>query len=101
MAKIKKMPGLKIINGFKGILDYYFYMGIACVRKWPSKPTKIRSEAVRAQWANWRFASQTWNKLSQEVRAAYCFTAQESNLTGRDLYMKSFISSYFREGQWD
>ena len=35
MAVIARMPSVAIVNGFKGVLDYYVYRGIPCVRKWP------------------------------------------------------------------
>ena len=101
MAKIKKMPGTKVISGFKGTLDYYFYMGVACVRSWPRSPGKIRSPAVMAQWQAWSYITKHWNYLSPEVRRAYESTATGSSLTGRDLFTKAFISSYFRLGQFD
>lgn len=100
MAIIKSMPAEAIISGFKGTLDFYYYMGLLVVRKWPSSPGHIRTIPVMAQWEAWSFASKTWNNLSQEVRDAYITTAAFSSLSGRDLYMKSFISDYFREGQW-
>ena len=101
MAIITNMPGLEIIDGFKGTLDFYVYMGLNCVRTWPRSPGKIRSPAVMAQWAAWRYIASQWNYLSPEVRRAYEQTATGSSLTGRDLFTKSFISTYFRDGQWD
>lgn len=101
MAIITEMLGEKVISGFRGVLDYYYYMGIPCVRSWPKKPSAERSPAVRAQWPIWGYITKHWNYLPPEIRRAYEQTATGSSLTGRDLFIKAFISSYFRKGQWD
>lgn len=101
MAKIKKLPGDKVISGFRGILDFYLYMGIVCVRKWPKKPSMPRSPASTATATIFGYAAHIWGQLSPEIMQAYQETAAESSLTARDTFVKSFIKDYFREGQWD
>ena len=93
MAKIKEMPALSIVNGFKGKLDFYYNMGIACVRRWPKSPGRLRSPAVMAQWDTWRFISKAWSKLSPEMQAIYIASAFGTNLSGRDLFHKNYINS--------
>ena len=87
------MPGQAIINGFKGTLDYYVWMGIACVRSWPRSPGHDRAPAVEAQWPAFTYAAKTWAKLSLEVKQAYNQMAVSTNLTGKDLFVKSFITA--------
>jgi len=101
VARLDVLPSEAIIDGLKGILDYYVHKGIPCVRSWPRSPGHRRAPAVEAQWAAFSWAAANWNSLTPEVQAAYTQTAQGSSLTGRDLFMKSFISDYFRDGQWD
>lgn len=101
MAKLKKLPNLAIINGFKGKIDYYIWCGVPCARSWPRSPGRLRAPAVKAQWPAFAWAAANWNSLSPEVQEAYRRTAQESRMSGRDLFVKSFISDYFRDGQWD
>lgn len=101
MAVIKAMPSEAIISGFKGTLDFYYNMGLACVRKWPRSPGRRRTPAVEAQWSAFSWAASNWNSLDPEVQAAYIETAGASSLSGRDLFTKAFITDYFREGQWD
>lgn len=100
MAVIKKLPSLVIIDGFKGKLDFYVHNGVPCVRRWPRSPGKRRSPSVEAQWPAFTFAAANWNALSPEVQAAYNETASETNMSGRDLFTKGFITDYFRIGQW-
>ncbi|GAI21985.1 unnamed protein product, partial [marine sediment metagenome] len=49
MAVITKMPGMAIVNGFKGTLDFYVHCGTNCVRKWPRSPGHSRAPEVEAQ----------------------------------------------------
>ena len=68
MAIIKVMPGEAIISGFRGVLDYYYYCGLAVVRKWPASPGHKRSPEVEAGWSAFTAASRLWTQLSPEVQ---------------------------------
>lgn len=95
MAKIAKLPSLAIINGFKGTIDFYVHDGQPCARSWPRSPGHKRSPAVQAGWSAFTWASQNWQALSEEVRHAYRDMASGTNMTGRDIFVKSYISSAF------
>jgi len=111
MSKLGALPALAIIDGFKGVIDYYVNHqtcdpelagpGIPCARSWPRSPGQKRAPLVEAQWPAFTWAASNWNSLSPEVQEAYRKTAQGTNLTARDLFTKAFITDYFREGQWD
>lgn len=96
MAKITEMVGEKIISGFRGSLDFYYYMGIACVRKWPSSPGHFRSPPVMAGWAAFSYAASEWNNLSPEVRRTYEELAIASGLSGRDMFTRAYMKGLFR-----
>ncbi|MBA7567137.1 hypothetical protein ES708_08837 [subsurface metagenome] len=93
MAKIKKLPGTAIINGFKGVLDYYVWKGIACVRRWPRSPGHRRAPAVEAQWSAFSEATKLWQLLSPEVQDAYNQMAAGTHLTGRDIQVKTYLTN--------
>lgn len=95
MAIIKEMVGEKIISGFKGVIDYYYYMGLACARRWPKSPGHIRSPAVMAQWPAWSYAAKTWHLLPLHVQEAYKLTAHSTDITGFELFMKAFTTGDF------
>ena len=96
MAKLLAMPQQAIIDGFKGSIDFYVYMGIPCARAWPKSPGKARSASVMAQWPTFTYASREWNNLSQAVRDAYIELATNSGLTGRDMFMRAYITGLYR-----
>ncbi|GAJ24730.1 unnamed protein product, partial [marine sediment metagenome] len=76
MAKITKMPGMAIVAGFKGTLDYYVHCGVNCVRSWPRSPGHDRAPAVEAQWAAFSWAASNWKELALPVKEAYNHMAQ-------------------------
>ena len=93
MAKIEKLPGLKVISGFKGTIDFYLWNGIACVRRWPRSPGHRRAPAVEAQWSAFSEATKLWNQLSPEVQEAYKRMAAGTHLSGRDLSVKCYLTN--------
>lgn len=110
MAKLAALPEMAIISGFKGLIDFYVNyqthqadtgeIGTPCARRWPRSPGSKRAPLVQAQWPAFAWAASNWTSLSPYVQEAYRQTAQQSNLTARDLFTKSFITDYFRQGQW-
>jgi len=83
---------MDIINGFKGVLDFYVYKGVPCVRSWPRSPGHDRAPAVQAQWPAFTWAAKSWKHLNIEIKEAYNQMAVSTYKTGKDLYMQSFIS---------
>ena len=93
MAKITKMPGLRVISGFKGTLDFYVHCGQACVRSWPRSPGHKRAPAVEARWPAFATASRLWNELSPEIQDAYYRMSAGLRLSGRDIFIKGYLSA--------
>lgn len=86
---------MNIIRGFRRTLDFYLWMGIPCVRMWPQSKLKTRSKAVMQGWTPFTIATQEWNNLDPVVRAAYDSMTQNSDMTGRDLQIRSYLSGLF------
>jgi len=96
MAKLLAMPEMDIIDGFKGSVDFYVYMGIPVARAWPKSPGDARSPAVRAQWPFFTYASREWKNLSPFVQAAYTELSTNSGLSGRDMMIRAYLSGLYR-----
>lgn len=90
------MVGQKIIDGFKGVIDFYYYMGVPCARSWPKKIGANRSPAVMAQWPIWTEAARLWGEISPTVREAYVQMAVSTDLTGKDMFFRGYISGILR-----
>lgn len=96
MAKLRQMPSLAIISGYKGSIDFYLWKGIPCARSWPRSPGHQRSPAVMAQWQAFTTASREWPFLSPTIQAAYQEMATDSGLTARDLQIRGYIGGLYR-----
>jgi len=96
MAIIKEMVGEKIIAGFRGKVDFYYYCGLAVARRWPKSPGSRRSPSVRAWWLPFTTASRLWRELSPEVRRTYEEMATGSGLSGKDLFMRAYMKGLYR-----
>ena len=99
MAKISAMPGQDIIDGFKGILDYYLFhpfcnseKTIPCVRMWPRPPTLARTPEVQARWPAFGYVNQMRDAISPEVVAAYKTLTPGTSLIWTDIMTKGYIS---------
>lgn len=106
MAKLKVLPALAIIDGFKGKVDYYINYqtsdpalrgeGIPCARMWPRSPGHRRAPAVEAQWAKFAYISGKWLTLSNEIQDAYREMASGTGLSGRDMFTRGYLSGLYR-----
>jgi len=48
MARLDALPSIDIIRGFKGILDFYLWKGLPCVRAWPAWRPARQTDASKA-----------------------------------------------------
>jgi len=83
---------MKVISGFKGTLDYYVHCGLNCVRSWPRSPGPHRAPAVQAGWEAFTWAAKNWNSIDPEIQNAFKQMAAGTNMSGRDIFLKSYIS---------
>jgi len=95
MGRLTRMPQEAIISGFRGVVDYYYYMGVPCFRAWPKSPGHRRAPAVEAQWAAFSYAAGEWNNLSPELRRAYEELATGSGLSGRDMFQRAYLKGLY------
>ena len=93
MVKLLKLPGLAVISGFKGIVDFYVHDGVACARAWPRTPGHRRAPAVEARWPAFTTASRLWNDLSLEIREAYKRMSAGTRWSARDIFIKGYLNS--------
>lgn len=96
MAIIKEMVGKKVIDGFRGTLDYYYYKGLAVCRKWPRSQGKSQTPASVAQQPMFTYATQSWMEISPFVREAYFAIARDCGLHAKDWFMRGYINGIYK-----
>lgn len=87
MARIHALPALGVIKGLRGVLDFYYWKGIPCVRSWPRIPFASRTPASLASAKLFGEISAAYALLPGNLRALYAENAEGSPRTGRDVYM--------------
>jgi len=96
MGKMASMCSQAVIDGLRGKVDFYVYKGVPCFRMWPRSPGKKRTPAVMAGWVPFTSATRLWNDLSPYVREQYIKMAGTSGLSGRDMFMRSYLKGLYR-----
>jgi len=91
MAKIHALPALGVIKGLRGVLDFYYWKGIPCVRSWPRIPMANRTPASMASAHLFGEISRAYALLPGNLKALYAQNAQGSPRTGRDVYMSATL----------
>ncbi len=81
------MPALEIIRGFKGTLDFYYWKGIPCVRKWPHTPRSHLTQGTLSASAVFVAIIQGYALLGGAVKTLYQEAAADQPRTGRDLFV--------------
>jgi len=89
MAILPNLPSSAQIASLAGILDFYYYKGIPCVRSWPNKPTKTK--AIKRTWANMRNGNLLWKGVKQVDVEALTYASKASELTNRDMFLANVL----------
>lgn len=91
MARLTALPSLDIIRGFKGVLDFYLWKGLPCVRKWPHTPRSRRTEGSIAAAALFGDILKSYRLLAPTVLEAYQENANGIPRTPRDVYVSGVL----------
>ena len=84
MARIDVLPSIEIIRGFKGILDFYVWRGLPCVRAWPKYRPAKQTAASLAAALTFGAIVKAYALLANEALEAYHDSAIDNPRTARD-----------------
>ncbi len=85
MARIDVLPSIEIIRGFKGILDFYMWRGLPCVRAWPHYRPARQTDASLAAALTFGAIVQAYSLLANLALQAYREDALDQPRTARDI----------------
>lgn len=91
MAKLDALPSLEVINTLKGTLDFYYWKGIPCVRKWPHIPHSSRTQPSLDSAHLFGLIVQGWGLVGAAAKELYWASAADQPRTGRDLYVSGVL----------
>jgi len=98
VAKVKGCD-LSKIGRYGRQLDFYYWKGVLCVRMFPKKAKQPGSPDQVKTWDALRYANAEFNRLEQQERTAFKFLANPSQMSGRDLFLKTILESYGSRGE--
>ncbi len=85
MARIDALPSLEIIRGLKGILDFYVWRGLPCVRAWPKYRPARQTAASLAAALVFGAIVKSYSLLGNVPLEAYREDALDQPRTARDI----------------
>ncbi len=96
MARIDALPSLEVIRGLHGILDFYYWRGLPCVRAWPTGKHLHRSDAEIASSLLFGAVIKAYSLLGDGALEAYRDMALDIPRTARDI-MVSGVYGHLHE----
>lgn len=91
MATLKKMPPQAIIDGFKGTIDFYYWRGIPCVRKWPVWHPRTPTPVEATNQHSFAYCNKAWKDLPANIKTRWNEMAGGTGLTGKDHYVRAYM----------
>lgn len=91
MAKLTALPQQAIIDGFKGVIDYYVHKGQVCVRRWPRYTPRPPHPNEGANQQRFAYINQLAPTLPEYVKDQYRLMAVGSPWSWKDLLVQSYM----------
>jgi len=91
MARLTELPSIDIINAFSGILDFYLWRGLACVRRWPVYRPARRSAPAIASAALFGLIIKSYSLVAGDVLDALREAAADNPRTARDIHVSGVL----------
>lgn len=92
MVVLTEMPNQAIIDGFKGVIDFYLWRGLPCARKWPvwrkRKPTP-REKAAQDAFAEAMRATKT---MPEYIIDQYRRMAEGTRWRWQDIFLRAYLT---------
>jgi hypothetical protein len=92
MAKIIAMPSKDVIDGFRGVVDFYRWCDLVIARKWPHAPDRARSEPVQISGAYFAYINQHATTIDEYTINALNDMASQSKMTWKDWLVSLYLS---------
>ena len=91
MARLKNLPSLDIIRGFRGCIDYYLWKGVPCARSWPRFRPENWGAPSRAAAELFGAVVTAWSLTGSTPKSLYNTDARDQPRTARDIYVSAVL----------
>ena len=96
MATLSQMPSQQVIDGYKGKIDFYLWLGLPCARKWPVYKPRTPTQAEKANQDRFAAINSAWRNIDPVSRQAFQDMATGTGLTARDMYVRTSMKGAYR-----
>ena len=91
MARLYSLPSLEIIQGYKGVIDYFITRGIPCARRWPRySKSRMTASALQAA-ALFGQIVQAYALLPANVKEELTLEAADQPRSARDIMVSAVL----------
>lgn len=91
MARLDALPSIDVIRGYKGVLDFYLWRGLPCVRAWPAYHHSHASQASKASAMLFGQIIKGFNLTGEIALGAFQEAAVGNPRTARDIYVSGVL----------
>lgn len=91
MAVLASMPSRAVIDGLRGVLDFYQWCDLVICRSWPRMRITERAPAVVSAQDRFSYIMQVSQDLPANVVESWHYLADQSNLTWRDWLLRAYL----------
>lgn len=95
MAKPDKMPQQTIIDGFKGLIDFYYWKGIAVARRWPRYYARTPTPAEATNQADFAYINKLYSTLPAIIIDALQDHATGTTQVPKDYLVRAYLKGLF------
>lgn len=95
MAKLTVLPDARTIVEAKGVVDFYYWKGIPCARKWPRKASYERSAAEQAGSARFTTVAKATTGISTVMKELWIGIGASEGTTWVDVFRNNGLG-----GEW-
>lgn len=95
MAKLDKMPQQSIIDGMKGLVDYYYWKGISVARRWPRYFARTPTPDEATNQADFAYINKLYSQLALIIIVALKDHAAGTTQIGKDYLVRAYLKGLF------
>lgn len=97
MAVLDSMPDPATIGAMRGLVDYYYWKGLAVARKWPKKDQQPQTPGEAYNNARFKVVAVATGAISTETKELWKGTIQGTGTT----WVDAFRAQALGLGWWD
>jgi len=95
VAKLDVMPAQDLIDGFRGVLDFYRWCDLVIVRHWPRYTRRPPSPQMKAAQDRFAYVNYVASTLPAAVVDTWKWMASAGGLTWKDWLNRCYLSGTF------